>query len=271
MSEQRPPRLNLPRDWRLEKPPTGDFRFLGHSDPRGHHDARGVLKKHSQFSPWVLHCVCGRVHSLPALPELPPGTAVMIDMIPPSSSLAELNLLEGTIVGLPRRPQEGEAAGGGDPTVYYPVCIKATGEVVDLPPAWIKTRLFAVRGIMYDGRKRFASRKGEDGSLPPLTPQYPHPILPPKRVNSGRQAMGLFLRNFRGFVCKGGCVHLIFCFCISRRTDQRTKQDRACAYSHPFRSLMIIYRSPRHQHRRAARGSVRIPRQRRRFTPVPNT
>jgi len=41
---------NLPSDWRLEQPPKGDWRFLGHPS----HDARGHLKKHSQFSPWVL-------------------------------------------------------------------------------------------------------------------------------------------------------------------------------------------------------------------------
>jgi hypothetical protein len=49
---------NLPSDWRLEQPPKGDWRFLGHPS----HDARGHLKKHSQFSPWVLRH--SRIHFL---------------------------------------------------------------------------------------------------------------------------------------------------------------------------------------------------------------
>ena len=180
---------NLPPDWRKEKPPTGDWRFLGHDDPRGSHDARGILKKHSQFSPWVLHCVCGRIHALPELPELSQGTAVMIDMIPPDQT-AELNLMEGKIAGLP--DERGE----------FPVLVKASGRVVRLPKAWIKVRVFTDMGLMYDERKEFKSRKDDDGFLPPLEPPPP----PPRRVNNGRQAMGLFLRNFRKFVKDGVCA-----------------------------------------------------------------
>jgi hypothetical protein len=51
-------------DWRLEKSPQGDWRFLGHPT----HDARGNLVKSSEFVPWVLHCICGKLHDMPKVP-----------------------------------------------------------------------------------------------------------------------------------------------------------------------------------------------------------
>ena len=149
---------NLPQDWRLEPPPPGDWRFLGHPS----HDARGFLRKHSQFEPWVLHCMCGHIHELPREPELKAGLPVMVHAIDPRSPHFSLNGLGGKIIGPP------------DKDACYPIRLNSTGEVVLLPDSMIKTQVFSEMGTMYDGRKQFKSRASRDEEgrvvLPPLPP-----------------------------------------------------------------------------------------------------
>jgi len=177
---------NLPQDWRLEPPPPGDWRFLGHPS----HDARGFLRKHSQFEPWVLHCMCGKVHNLPAAPKLDVGLPVMVHAIDLASPHAELNGLGGKIMGAP------------DSRRCYPVKLNRTGEIVLLHQNMLKTQLFTQLGTLYQDDKVFNSKatRDEEGRvvLPPVAPKPPPPPPKPKRVS-----LGLFLRNFSQFVKDG--------------------------------------------------------------------
>jgi hypothetical protein len=177
---------NLPQDWRLEPPPPGDWRFLGHPS----HDARGFLRKPSQFEPWALHCMCGGVHALPAAPALDVGRAVMVHAIDTNSPHAPLNGLGGKILGAP------------DSHKCYPVKLNRSGEIVLLPQALLKTQLFTQHGTLYQDDKKFKAKARRDANgcvvLPPLKPQPPPPPPKPKRIS-----LGLFLRNFGQFAKEG--------------------------------------------------------------------
>jgi len=177
---------NLPPDWRLEPPPEGDWRFLGHPS----HDARGFLKKANQFAPWVLHCICGKTHELPAKPGMAVGTNIMVHAIDGKSAHADLNGFGGKVCG----PPDADGA--------YPVKITMSGETVLLPDVMLKTQVFGHMGTMYDGRMTFNSRavRDEKGNvvLPPLPPPKPKPPKPKPKPR-----LGLFLRNFQGFFKDG--------------------------------------------------------------------
>jgi len=166
---------NLPSDWRLEKPPKGDWRFLGHPS----HDARGHLKKKSQFSPWVLHCMCGKIHPLPVKPELSNGLTVMVAAIDPRSSHADLNGLEGRISGPPDRDG------------CYPITLVRTGEIVLLPKSMLKIQVFTEYGTRYNTKTVYKA-----SALPPIPPTTQQERKP-------QISLGLFLRNFRLLVKDG--------------------------------------------------------------------
>jgi hypothetical protein len=179
---------NVANDWRLEKPPEGDFRFLGHPS----HDARGAIKKHGRFEPWVLHCMCGKIHQLPPPPELEVGLLVMIYAINPLENPANARELNG---------QMGEVVGAPDVDGCYPIRLRQSGEVVLIPKLMLKTQVFTAAGTMFDSRKEFKSRAVLDENGKVVLPPLPPPKLKPEKKQ--RQSLGPFLKNFSIFIQAG--------------------------------------------------------------------